>query len=49
MATNGEDLRMQFADHVGSSNCKWNEAGRLGTQARRIAVNLARLPKLVGR
>ena len=29
---NGEDLRMQFADHVGSSKCKWNDAGRLGTK-----------------
>ena len=29
---NGEDLRMQFADHVGLSKCKWNDAGRLGTK-----------------
>ena len=46
---NGEDLRMQFADHVGSSKCKWNDAGRLRDEARRIAVNLARLPEFVGR
>ena len=31
MAANGKDLRMQFADHVGSSKCKWNDAGRSGT------------------
>jgi hypothetical protein len=30
---NGEDLRMQFADHVGSSKCKRNDAGRLGKSA----------------
>ena len=25
---NGEDWRMQFADHVGSSKCKWDNPGR---------------------
>ena len=28
---NGEDVRMQFADHVGCK-CKWNDAARLGTK-----------------
>ena len=36
MATNGEDLRMQFANHVGSSKCKWNDAGRLRTKRGRL-------------
>ena len=28
--SNGKDLQMQFADHVGSSKCKWNDAGCRG-------------------
>ena len=28
MAAECEDLRMQFADHVGPNKCKWNDAGR---------------------